>query len=200
MRIYFTRHGESQANLLGEISNRGLQHGLTGKGRRQAEALARRLEGIPIRRIYSSPLLRAVETSQILAMQLKVEYEITPALRDFDCGVMEGRADELAWQAWRELTEAWVEHGQWDQRIAGGESYNDLQGRFEPFVQGLVDAYRETADNLVCVGHGGLYGMMLPLMIPGLSAGELWRKGIAHTDCLVAEWGAEGVGVGWLAD
>jgi len=27
MRITFTRHGESQANLLREISNRGLRHG-----------------------------------------------------------------------------------------------------------------------------------------------------------------------------
>ncbi len=37
MRIYLIRHGESQANLLHEISNRGLRHGLTPKGREQAE-------------------------------------------------------------------------------------------------------------------------------------------------------------------
>ena len=29
MRIYFARHGESQANRLHEIANRGLRHGLT---------------------------------------------------------------------------------------------------------------------------------------------------------------------------
>lgn len=190
MRIYFVRHGESQANLLREISNRGLKHGLTEKGRQQAEALARRLKGIPIQRIYTSPLLRAVETSQILAGWLKVEFEITPALREFDCGIMEGHADEPAWQAWRELTHAWVESGQWEQRIEGGESFNDLRRRFEPFVQRLFDTYRETEDNLVCVGHGGLYGLMLPLVIPGLSAAELWRKGMAHTDCIISEWGA----------
>jgi broad specificity phosphatase PhoE len=199
MRIYFVRHGESQANLLGVISNRGLQHGLTGKGCQQAEVLARRLEGIPIQQIYSSPLLRAVETSQILAGELKLEYEISDALREFDCGIMEGHSDEAAWQAWRELTQAWVEHDQWERRIAGGESFNDLRERFEPFLQGLIDTYRETGENLVCVGHGGLYGMLLPLVIPGLNAGELWRKGMAHTDCIVAEWGAEGSGRGLVA-
>jgi len=91
MRIYFARHGESQANLLHEISNRGLRHGLTRKGREQAVALAQRLQHRPIAHIYSSPVLRAIETSVILANRLEVDYEITDALREYDCGILEGR-------------------------------------------------------------------------------------------------------------
>ena len=48
LRIHFARHGESQANLIREISNRGLVHGLTRKGRLQAQALAEVLRGHPI--------------------------------------------------------------------------------------------------------------------------------------------------------
>jgi len=33
MKLYFARHGESEANTLGVISNRGLKHGLTDTGR-----------------------------------------------------------------------------------------------------------------------------------------------------------------------
>ena len=40
MRIYFARHGESEANLLHVFSNRGVKHGLTARGRAQAETLA----------------------------------------------------------------------------------------------------------------------------------------------------------------
>ena len=40
MRAYFVRHGESEANILEVISNRGSVHGLTEKGRRQANQLA----------------------------------------------------------------------------------------------------------------------------------------------------------------
>ena len=36
MRIFFIRHGESQANIRHEISNRGLRYGLTMQGREQA--------------------------------------------------------------------------------------------------------------------------------------------------------------------
>ncbi len=32
MRIFFVRHGESEANILNEFSNRGLKHSLTPEG------------------------------------------------------------------------------------------------------------------------------------------------------------------------
>ena len=49
MRIYFARHGESEANILQEFSNRGRKHGLTEKGKRQAERLADNLKSVPFR-------------------------------------------------------------------------------------------------------------------------------------------------------
>jgi broad specificity phosphatase PhoE len=138
MRIYFARHGESHANLLKEISNRGMRHGLTSKGRAQAQALAGGLDGQKITQIYSSPLLRAVETSAIVAKRLGVAYEISQALCEFDCGILEGRSDEQAWQIWQQLWEAWTIRHDWERRIEGGESLRDIQGRFEPFIDGLV--------------------------------------------------------------
>ena len=52
MRLYFVRHGESEANLLQEFSNRGLKHGLTPTGVRQATALAEALRGLQVAKIY----------------------------------------------------------------------------------------------------------------------------------------------------
>jgi broad specificity phosphatase PhoE len=187
MRIYFSRHGESQANLLHEISNQGLRHGLTGKGRQQVAALAQRLEGRPISYIYSSPLLRAVETSVILAYHLAVDYEVTDALREYDCGVLEGRSDEAAWDEWKKLYNAWVVHHDWDHRIEGGESFYDLRGRFEPFVQNLVTLYGGSETEVVCVSHGGVYWMMLPLMLKNVDMKTVSRLGFDYAACIVAE-------------
>lgn len=88
MRIYFTRHGESYANVLRQISNRGLTHPNTRTGREQAAALADELRDRAITRIYSSPILRAIETSIIIANQLNVEYEAVDALREYSCRSM----------------------------------------------------------------------------------------------------------------
>ena len=166
MNIYFARHGESQANLLHEISNRGLRHGLTPRGREQAAELARRLENVAVTRIYSSPLLRAIETSVILAHHLSLEYEVVDALREYDCGIAEGRTDAAAWQLWQELFDAWTIHGQYEQRIEGGESFLEVRARFVPFIEGLVTQYAATSAGIICVAHGGLYRMMLPLVLP----------------------------------
>lgn len=187
MRIYFARHGESQANLLHVISNRELQYGLTCQGRQQALALVRRLQDLPIAHIYSSPLQRALETSAILADRLGLGYKVVDALREYDCGVLEGRSDELSWQRWHELFNAWVVHKRWEQRIEGGESFYDIRDRFVPFIESLVSRYGSSDVDSVCVSHGGVYWMMLPLVLNNVDTELIARHGFDYTSCIVAE-------------
>ena len=194
MKITFTRHGESHANTLRQISNRGLVHPLTRKGREQAAGLAARLRVRAITRIFTSPLLRAIETSVIVAERLGVEYEVTDALREFDCGVAEGRADEVAWQMWQAVFNNWTLHRQWEQRIEGGESFNDVRDRFVPFVEGLVAQYGNTDDaNLLCVAHGGVLWIMLPLVLTNVDTDLMSKHGFGHTTCIVSELTPEGL-------
>jgi broad specificity phosphatase PhoE len=188
MRIYFVRHGESQANLLHEISNRGLRHGLTREGREQAVALADRLRNPGITHIFSSPLLRAIETTVILAYRLEIDYEVVDALREYDCGIAEGRSDAKAWQLWQALADAWVIDRRWEQRIEGGESFHDLRERFVPFIEGLVNRYGSTEAGIVCVSHGGVYRMMLPLVLENVDDEMFARHGFDYTSCIVSEW------------
>ena len=92
---------QSQANLRHEFSNQGLKHPLTLEGRQQAAALADALQTQSVTYIYSSPVLRALETAIILAGRLGVEYEVAEALREYDVGLLEGRSDDEAWHAWQ---------------------------------------------------------------------------------------------------
>jgi 2,3-bisphosphoglycerate-dependent phosphoglycerate mutase len=187
MRITFTRHGESQANVLRQISNRGLVHPLTRTGREQAAALADKLQDRAITCIFTSPLLRAIETSIIVASRLGVEYEVTDALREFDCGIAEGRADEAAWQIWHEVFDAWTIHRWWERRIEGGESLYDVRDRFVPFVEGLVTQYGDTDTNLLCVAHGGVLWMMLPLVLPNVDTDLMSKHGFGYTTSIVTK-------------
>ena len=191
MKIYFARHGESQANLLHEISNRGLRHGLTRQGREQALTLAHRLQGLPIACIYSSPILRAIETSIIVASQLELDYKVVDALREYDCGIVEGRSDKVGWQMWQELFDAWVVHKCWEQRIEGGESFYNIRDRFVPFIDGLVSQYGGTETEVVCVSHGGVYWMMLPLVLKNVDYELISKHGFDYTTCIVSELRAE---------
>jgi len=193
LRIYFTRHGESHANVLRQISNRGLVHPLTHRGREQASALADRLRECAITRIYTSPVLRAVETSIIVAGRLGLEYEVAGGLREFDCGIAEGRADQEAWELWQAAVDNWMEHRRWEWRIPGGESFCDMGDRFVPFVEGLVAHYRESAANLLCVSHGGVLWMMLPLVLANVDHAMMAHHGLANTALIVSELGPDGL-------
>ena len=188
MRIYFTRHGESQANTLHEMSTRGLKHSLTHVGRQQASNLAHRLQGQSITRIYSSPLLRAIETTVIVAYVLGVEYEVADALRENDVGILEGRADEEAWQVWKEVFDDWTLHQRRERSLEDGETFRAVADRFVPFINNLVQKYAHTDANLLCVAHGGLYWTALPLVLKNIDPEFIVsHNGFDYTALVVAE-------------
>jgi 2,3-bisphosphoglycerate-dependent phosphoglycerate mutase len=188
VRVYFTRHGESYANTLGEMSARGLKHPLTPMGRQQALALAECLRPSKINRIFSSPILRAIETSVLIANELGIEYEVTDALREYDVGILEGQAGPEAWQQWQMVFDAWTVARDYAAKHEGGESFLDMRRRFVPFVNGLVQQSTGIGLNILCVGHGGLYWMMLPEVLANVGTEDIRRLGgFANTAVVVAE-------------
>jgi broad specificity phosphatase PhoE len=192
VQIYFVRHGQSEANALRVISNRGWVHPLTELGRQQARELADRLDGRNLLAIYTSPLRRAVETSEILSASLGLAYQVSDGLREYDCGVLEGRGDEGAWQCFMETWHQW-EAGNQAYRPDGGESFQDIQARFLPFIRGLITDYGDLSGGMILVGHGGLFRHMLPLVVVNLPPAELHALPFGNTHYLLTETSPEGL-------
>ena len=167
MRILFTRHGESEANLQHIISNRSLPHQLTTKGIQQAAALADQLlKKAHLKMIVSSPIPRAVQTAAIISNRSGIPFSVNNALREFDCGAMEGRSDQDAWQAHQSVVHAWDEDQDFDRFIPpDGESYNDQKARFLPFLQDLLTNQIHLDGDILLVSHGALLHQMLPLIL-----------------------------------
>ena len=74
MRLYLIRHAEPAYP----------QDTLTALGHAQALALARRLVGMGIDRIYSSPLHRALETARYTAERLGLDVQVEPWTRELE--------------------------------------------------------------------------------------------------------------------
>lgn len=201
MRLIFVRHGESTANLLHEFSNRGWKHPLTETGRQQAEILAARLAVGGVTRIFSSPLMRAVQTAEILSAALGLDYQVNDALREYDVGDYEGSRAPDGWALYNQVDQAWREPSGWDERMPGGESFNDVQARFLPFIAGLVGRYGQSGERVVLVSHGGLYRIMLPLALVNVSADFTHRHPIPAAGQVTAELGSRGLEcVAWWQD
>lgn len=192
MRLYFVRHGESEANIVREFSNRGFRHPLTPRGIAQAHDLARRMAGLAVTRIYSSPLQRAVETAAILAQTFGISVTTTDALREWDVGIFEGTTDQRGWEMHRQIQEDWFVHQLLDHRIPGGESFRDMQARFVPLIEQLVQT-ADTREIIVLVGHGGLYHAMLPVVLQNIDHRFTMQHQLGNTDYVVAEAGPNGL-------
>jgi broad specificity phosphatase PhoE len=165
--LYFARHGESEANVTHEFANRSTAHGLTSRGRRQAEELARRLAGAGITRIDTSPLARARQTAEVVSAALTVPCRTDEALREYDVGVLEGQAGPAAWEQYAELERAWLVGREWDRRHLGGESFDEVAARFGPYLRRAAAA----PGTVLAVTHGGLLRLMLPRFVSGVGYG-----------------------------
>lgn len=193
MKLYFVRHGESEANLVQEFSNSGLKHPLTARGLAQAQQLAKNLDGLTDVRVYSSPVLRARQTAQVIAERLAAPLEVTEALREWDVGVYEGTRDPEGWNLHRQVQEDWFYHGRTGSKMPGGESLLDIQARFVPFIEGLLKCGWEDDQKFVLVGHGGLYVAMLPVILMNVEHGFALEHGFAYTGCVIAEARLDGL-------
>lgn len=189
MNLYFVRHGESEANRLHIFSNRPGQYGLTELGRRQARAVAAALRGKPLARIYTSPLLRAVQTAEILSAELDLPFEVNEALREYDVGVLEGETAQNAWDLYWQNAHDWHLRGLVNARIPEGESLMDIRARFMPFWRSL---FAGPSQDTVLVGHGGTFRTVLPLVTRNISYAFALENGMANTAAVRVEDGAFG--------
>ncbi|MCJ7770655.1 histidine phosphatase family protein [Candidatus Bathyarchaeota archaeon] len=186
VRIHFVRHGESEENVLRRVTNRSLGSGLTTRGRNQAAELSVKLRNLRVERIFSSPLLRAVQTAEILSDLLHAPVETVEALREYDCGIIEGKSDAPSWNLYDRVAQDWL-RGLWESRIEDGENFLDIKARVIPFVEEIVPKYNGSSDSVVIVGHGGLYRHMLPLILENISFGFPFKHPIGNTDVVIAE-------------
>ncbi len=78
-RIFLARHGEAEYEAALATDDGG---SLTRRGREQSRALADRLRGERIARVWCSPLSRAVQTAEIAAATLGVDVVVREGLRE----------------------------------------------------------------------------------------------------------------------
>lgn len=193
MRLYFVRHGESEANRLHVISNRDDAYGLTPAGQHQAFALAQALQHYPISTLFSSPICRALETTAILSQALGLPYQITDALREYDCGILEGQSDSVSWQIHQDIAQDWLLHRNWERHPDQGESCWDIQRRFMPFIQAFTQPDSHPNTHALLVSHGGTLSQMLPLILTNIDVLFVVAHPIGHTDCIIAEQRPDGL-------
>jgi len=166
LTVLLTRHGHTDKSEPEQYLGQRVQASLTERGRRDAEALAKRLEGVALDRVISSPLGRAVETADILAVISGATVETDERLTELDYGAWEGLTVEdidLRFPG---------ERAEYDAnpaltRVGGGESGIDVAARLSHFLDDLLDWWHKEPDDRTCllVGHSSLNRVLLAVLL-----------------------------------
>jgi probable phosphoglycerate mutase len=144
LTLLLVRHGQSEWNAAGLMQGQTAHVPLTGLGHVQAAAAAAELVALRPGALFSSDLLRAVQTAEPCARATGLTIETTPALREQRYGVLEGRPSRELWDV-----VDWTDP-QWS--APGGESLAELHGRVEAFLEHLCA--EPPADVIALVTHG----------------------------------------------
>lgn len=155
------RHGITDWN----IEKRAQGHTdipLNEEGRKQAEALAKRLSRESWDLIYSSDLGRARETAQAIANLKRIPVSIDPLLREVNLGQIEGMTYE-------EIVAKWGED--WRQLDLGIETKEQLGQRGLSTLNRIADEHPNL--KILVVAHGGFIGTALKQLVPHFDTAAL---------------------------
>jgi broad specificity phosphatase PhoE len=140
LTLVLTRHGLTDRSEPEQHLGQHIDISLSDAGRRQADALSRRLAGVRFDRVISSPLFRAQETAEILARRA-VRVEPDPRLKEMDYGAWEGKTYEQIERSDGATRREWELA---PDRLAcpGGESGNDVALRVRTFLDDLLAEHK----------------------------------------------------------
>ena len=189
MKIIFIRHGESEANVRQIISNTGYVHGLTEKGKTQADTIAKKLKNkySDSVKIISSPLKRANETANIISNHFNTNYSIDNRIVEFHTGILEGKSDIDSWNQLTDLWKLWLSGEAHSVAIPEGECLDDVVIRVGDFLNSIIKEYGES-DIILCISHGGVLQTALPYVLKDNKAEELKSYYLQNTDIVEIEY------------
>ena len=161
-RLVLLRHGETDWNLTGRAQGHA-DVPLNATGHAQARTVARVLAGLGPVRLWSSDLMRAVQTAEYVAVATGLAVEKDARLREYDVGERSGLTMGEFAAEFPERHANWL-HDSESRLLPGEETTRQVRHRIVPALRACLDSLA-TGETGVAVLHGaslrvGLMGLL----------------------------------------
>jgi alpha-ribazole phosphatase/probable phosphoglycerate mutase len=154
--LYLVRHGQTIGNV-NKLIHGHTNAPLTEMGMVQAHDRKVNLKDIHFTHIYSSDLVRAHKTAEILNLEHALKIDVTPELRERNYGLYEGKhQDEAKKQLWDLLTN---NSNHPHIKESGVETNEQMVERGISFLKKLSALH--LGETILVVTHGGLMRVIL---------------------------------------
>lgn len=170
MKIYLTRHGETEWNK--ELRMQGWKNSnLTEKGIEDAKSLGKHLKNIDFDLIYSSPLKRALDTAKYIRGMKNTKIVINENFKEMNFGLWEGMNEEELTKKYPKEYEIFLQKPQLFKPF-GGETFTEFVKRIEKGLYDVIDNNSNT-DNILIVAHAVVIKAIMKI-VKGYGIEKLW--------------------------
>lgn len=154
--IVLLRHGENdwvkKQRLAGWLPGVHLNE----NGHQQAQAAAKRLEALPVKALYSSPVTRCLETAGYVAQTFGLEINQLEEIGEVRYGAWEGKKiKNLAQKPLWKIVQFFPSR----MRFPEGEALREVQFRMVQAIERLSEQHRE--ETIVAVSHADAIKLVL---------------------------------------
>ena len=177
-KILLIRHGRTDWN----DAHRFQGHSdipLNDSGMAQAEKLGKRLAGWPFDVVYTSPLLRARQTAEAVAVRHGKTPVVLEGLVEINFGCWEGLHLKSIREKDQEVLQAWLKDP-FSCMPQGAETWQDIRSRVEGAVE---EIFRTRHERIVIVSHGGIMRALYAVML-NLDPHSVWN--LKTSNCAIS--------------
>jgi 2,3-bisphosphoglycerate-dependent phosphoglycerate mutase len=161
-KLILVRHGQSQWNLENRFTG-WVDIELTALGIEEAQNAGKLLKGISIDVLFTSVLIRAKSTAEIILKEMgitEIETHRDQALNERHYGDLQGlNKDDIGKQYGLEQLHIW--RRSYDIPPPNGESLKDTQARVMPYYYSTIEPMLKAGKDVLVVAHGNSLRSML---------------------------------------
>lgn len=175
--LYIIRHGKTDWNDRRKIQGR-TDIPLNSEGRQMAEEAREEYKDIHFDICFSSPLIRAKETAEILLRDRDIPIIYDDRLMEMSFGVYEGIENSF------DIPNCPINEFFWHPEdykvpVEGAESISDLVKRTGEFLEEKVNPLLEQGKDVLIVGHGAMNSSIV-YQVKKLKLKDFWSEGIPN--------------------
>lgn len=153
MRIYLVRHGETDWNSIRKLQGQ-TDIPLNDFGKELAELTRDGLSDVDFDFIYASPLVRAIQTAEIIRADRELQIHTDDRLKEIHFGQCEG----VIIPRYSDVTDCPIWKFEFDTEnyipADGGETFEEIFERTSNFFNEVVMPMEDKYKNVLIVGHG----------------------------------------------
>ncbi len=188
MIMYIIRHGQTQWNVEKKLQG-WTDIPLNDEGRRMAHAVKDALKDTEFAEIYTSPLVRAYETADIIRDGRDIPVNIERDIIEIPFGDIEGKV----YRAYDVDADSniynFFHHPDSYIPSSGGETIASLKKRVGNFIQKMAKREETEGMNVLVCSHGAAISAMLSY-IKDTPERDFWKNGVpGNCGCLLIEAG-----------